>query len=109
MDTLAHLHRSPYRQYDSASNDARAHAQARDGHDESRYGKPTLSAGEYMSELNERLRRHPKYLAGMHFPKPQPGSTPMLAAALAWEGPWECMDVFMSVLGDVQRDYDVID
>ena len=42
----------------------------------------------------------------MNFPDPQPGSTPMLAAALAWEGPWDCTDVFASVLEDVARDYD---
>lgn len=71
------------------------------------HGKPSLSAQEYMAELNERLRRHPMYLEGMHFPDPQPGSTPMLAAALAWEGPWECLDVFSSVIEEVARDYDL--
>ena len=70
-------------------------------------GKPTLTLPEYMAELNARLRRHPMYLEGMHFPYPQPGSTPMLAAALAWEGAWDCLGVFTSVIEDVANDYDI--
>ncbi len=73
----------------------------------SRSGKPSLSIADYMAELNERLRRHPMYLEGMHFPDPQPGSTPMLAAALAWEGPWDCLGVFSSVIEEVANEYDL--
>ena len=70
--------------------------------------KPSLTMPEYMAELNARLRRHPMYLEGMRFPDPQPGSTPMLAAALAWEGPWDCLGVFSSVIEDVANDYELI-
>ena len=69
--------------------------------------KPSLSLADYMAELNVRLRRHPRYLQGKRFPHPQPGSTPILAAALAWEGPWDCVDVFVSVNEDVAKDYDL--
>jgi hypothetical protein len=68
---------------------------------------PALTMPEYMAELNARLRSHPMYLEGMRFPDPQPGSTPMLAAALAWEGPWDCLGVFTSVIEDVANDYDL--
>ena len=60
-----------------------------------------------MAVLNERLRAHPMYLEGMHFPDPQPGSTPMLAAAVAWEGPWDCLGVFSSVIDEVTAEYDL--
>ena len=69
--------------------------------------KPTLTQRDYMAELNARLRRHPMYLEGMRFPDPAPGSTPMLAAALAWEGPWDYLGVFSSVIEDVAGDYDL--
>ncbi len=71
------------------------------------HDNPSLSLEDYMAELNERLRQHPMYLEGMHFPDPQPGSTPMLAAALAWEGPWDCLGVFSSVIEEVAKDYDL--
>jgi hypothetical protein len=116
MDTIARLRPAAQPNYESASEPygAGKRATERTGEQavyrsqEGHYGKPTLSVNEYMAELNGRLRRHPMYLAGMHFPNPQPGSTPMLAAALAWEGPWDCLDVFIEVLGDVARDYDVV-
>ncbi|CAN5628620.1 hypothetical protein BH11PSE7_BH11PSE7_31700 [soil metagenome] len=70
--------------------------------------KPSLTMPEYMTELNARLRSHPMFLEGMRFPDPQPGSTPMLAAALAWEGPWDCLGVFSSVIEDVASDYELV-
>jgi hypothetical protein len=69
--------------------------------------RQALTMPAYMAELNARLRNHPMYLEGMRFPDPQPGSTPMLAAALAWEGPWDCLGVFTSVIEDVANDYDL--
>jgi len=71
------------------------------------HSNPSLPIEDYIAELNERLRHHPMYLEGMHFPHPQPGSTPMLAAALAWEGPWDRLGVFLSVIEEVARDYDL--
>jgi len=81
------------------SQGAQQHAQDQDG------DRPSLTVPQYMAELNARLQRHAMYLEGMRFPDPQPGSTPMLAAALAWEGPWDCLGVFTSVIEDVASDY----
>ena len=102
MNPVASLHRRPAR----ASHPASAGISSRT-RSEAYFSKPSLPMREYVAELNERLQRHPMYLEGMHFPEPQPGSTPMLAAALAWEGSWDCMGVFSSVAEDVARDYDL--
>ncbi len=91
----------------SAHSSALRHIEDIERRQGERYGKPSLSLREYLDELNDRLRRHPMYMEGMHFPHPQPGSTPMLAAALAWEGSWDCMGVFSSVIEEVARDYDL--
>jgi hypothetical protein len=69
--------------------------------------RPRVSLADFMALLNERLRAHPMFLEGMHFPDPQPGSTPMLAAAVAWEGPWDCLGVFSSVIDEVTADYEL--
>jgi hypothetical protein len=87
---------------------ARLLAQAAQAHAPDHGGdKPSLTMPEYMAELNARLRSHSMYLEGMRFPYPQRGSTPMLAAALAWEGPWDYVGVFSSVIEDVANDYNL--
>jgi len=107
MEPNVSLRSTAQRNSDGSSVQAGTQANTMAAGDNARYSKPSLSAGEYMAELNERLQRHSMYLTGMHFPDPQPGSTPMLAAALAWEGPWDCMGVFASVIEDVAHDYDL--
>ncbi|RYX92705.1 MAG: hypothetical protein EOO28_21095 [Comamonadaceae bacterium] len=107
MDPLASLRRRPHRITSPAGAVHGRSASTQERRAQSDHGKPTLDAAEYLAELNGRLRRHPMYMEGMHFPNPQPGSTPMLAAALAWEGPWDSLGVFMSVAEDVAREYDL--
>ena len=104
MDRLASLRPTPQHPVDDCS--AQSSTNEPPCSSAARYSKSALGPADYMAKLNERLRRHPRYQPGMNFPDPQPGSTPMLAAALAWEGPWDCTDVFASVLEDVARDYD---
>ena len=63
-----------------------------------------VSAGEYLAELNRRLRAHPDYVTGMQFVRQSRGKLQSKASGFDWE-PKGHLHPFLEVSNGVRKEF----